>query len=160
MTFASDRRSWRNSEKGIQDAMAEVGNLFEFLQRACEGLSGSGNWQTELKFRRDSNRFAEVSGWNTRFSVSWGHTYGNTLDMSGLHIILTEGGRFYGNMAVVEPTQIAVEEYDLDCDRSRRIGWRVQSGKKPFHTSQQLADQWIRQLLDCIRRRAVGNSDQ
>lgn len=160
MTFASDRRSWRNSEKGIQDALAEVGNLLEFLQRACEKLSGSGNWQTELKFRRDSHRFAEVSGWNIRFSISWGHTYGNTLDMSGLHIIMTEGGRFYGNQVIVEPTKIAVEDYDLDCDRSRRIGWRAHSGKKAFHTSQQLADQWIRQLLDYIRKRAVGNSEQ
>jgi hypothetical protein len=159
ITFASDRRSWRNSERAIQDAIKELDTLFALLNQTCEQISRSGHLQTQLQFHKKYSYTAVVSGWNVHVFVSWGHTYGNTLDMSGLRIVMSEGGRFLGDMAVVQPQEIAATDYDLDWDGSRRIGWREEAGGKSFYTSVQLSDFWMRRLLDRLRDRAVGNSD-
>lgn len=159
INFATDRRSWRDSEKAIQDANTELDTLFTFLNQACEEVSRSGHVQTQLQFQKKYGDTAVVSGWNVRFSASWGHTFGNTLDISGLRVGLSEGGRFLGDMAIVQPHEIAIMDYDLDWDGSRRIGWREKTGDKSFYTSVQLSDLWMRRLLDRLRARAVGNPD-
>lgn len=158
ITFVGDRRSWRNSEKGVQDALSEVKNLFECLERTCNQVSHLKNIQAQVQFSRKSDRCTVISGWNVRFSVNWGHTYGNTLDMSGLRVVMSEGGRFLGDMAIVQPQQIAAVDYDLDWDGSRKIGWREDGGGQAFYTSMQLNDFWMRRLLDHLRDRAIGNS--
>lgn len=155
ITFASDLRRWRNSYEGVENALEEVNKLFDLLQQACKQISTSADVQTQLQFAKDSNCFASVSGWNVRFSVSWGHQYGNTLEYSGLSIVMSEGGRFFNRMAVVQPQEIARMEYQLDWDRSRRIGWREEAGDKVFYSSAQLTDVWIRRILDHLRDRAV-----
>ena len=68
---------------------------------------------------------------------------------------MSEGGRFFNGIAVVQPQEITRMEYQLDWDRSRRIGWREENGDKKFYSSAQLADVWIRRILDHMRDRAV-----
>ena len=67
MTFASDRRTWRNSEEAIQDAVKEVDTLFTLLNQAREQVSRSGHLQTQLQFQKRYGSTAVVSGWNVRF---------------------------------------------------------------------------------------------
>jgi hypothetical protein len=143
------------AREGVENALEEVNRLFDLLQQACEQISTSADSQTQLRFDKDSRGFASVSGWNIRFGISWGHQYGNTLDYSGLSIVMSEGGRFYNRMPVVQPQEISRMEYQLDWDRSRRIGWREEDGDKMFYSSAQLADVWIRRILDHLRDRAV-----
>jgi hypothetical protein len=68
---------------------------------------------------------------------------------------MSEGGRFFDGMAVVQPQEIVRTDYQLDWDRSRRIGWREEAGDQKFYSSAQLADFWIRRMLDHMRDRAV-----
>lgn len=72
----------------------------------------------------------------------------------------SEGGTFAEGLPINEPaTPIDEVWYDLDWDTSRRIGWRERTGKESFYVSSQLAELWVRRLLDHLRDRAVGNHD-
>jgi hypothetical protein len=46
------------------------------------------------------------------------------------------------------PEEIAVTRYDPDIDRTLVPGWRDPDGEKKFLTSSQLADSWLRRLLE------------
>jgi len=157
VSLADDCRRWKNSAKGVSDALAAVEALFELLKANADQASQSGIPRLGLGFRRRSNDFAEISGDGARFSVSWSRTYQSSLERSGLTIVLSEGGKLINNRWVVEPKQIERVEYGLDWDRSRRIGWREHSGKS-FHTSLQLAEFWVRCLLDCLKDRALHSA--
>lgn len=108
-----------------------------------------------LGFSESSKDYALVSSHSARFNVIWGRTFGNTLERSGLTIVFSEGGKFMGGLVLEEPKEIERIRYELDWDKTRRVGWRERSEARRFYTSQQLADVWVRRLFDRSRDRAL-----
>jgi len=80
--------------------------------------------------------------------------YGNTLENAGLTFIMTEGGAFYGPYTMREPDRKVELTYNVDLDRSGTMGWRERSGGRRFLTTSQLAEGWIKMLLESEHRRA------
>src|SRR5206468_1507955 len=81
------------------------------------------------------------------FSVSWYMYNADYFDQAGLTFTTWERGRFIEGRSVRFQRQIDSKDYNVDLDLSRRVGWREEN-ESPFFTSAQLAEHWIKWLLD------------
>lgn len=152
LNFETQRRSFLASDRGVEFAKQEVDSLFSELKRLVEQINGGS--QIDVRFERQNFNFCRVWTTNARFGVTWHLAWGNTLDGAGLTFILTEGGAFYGVQTIKEPIFKEMLEYSVDLDRGGTVGWRQSAGKKRFLPSAQLAEMWLKRLLDREHNRA------
>jgi hypothetical protein len=132
--------------------MREVDVLFGELKRLTEQINSSS--RIELGYERTSGDFCRLFTRLVRFGVTWYLMYGNTLENAGLTFIMTEGGAFFGPYTMREPDRKVELTYNVDLDLSGTMGWRERSGGRRFLTTSQVAEGWIKMLLESEHRRA------
>jgi len=150
LSFKDEREAWLSSEKAVRVAEAEVESLISEFQRIAEGINRSVK-SIQVSFAHSGDNFWALSSYGVRVGISWARTFLNSLNRSGLTIVLSKGGHIQDGFTFVEPTEVARTHYHADMDLSKRIGWREKQGDNNFFTSGQLADQWVKALLDQVR---------
>jgi hypothetical protein len=153
LDFETQRRYFLNSHEGAESAKQQVEILFGQLKHLAEQVTLSSN--IELGYERPSADFCRLFTRRVRFGVTWHLLWGNTLDDAGLTFIMTEGGSFFGPYTMKEPDRKVQLAYSVDLDRSGAIGWRESQGDKRFLTSNQVAEVWIKLLLESEHGRAT-----
>ncbi len=152
LNFEAQRRQFLASDQGVEYAKRELDLLFGELKRLAEQIDSGP--RIEVGFERPNFDFCRLSTLNARFGVTRHLAWGNTLEDSGITFILTEGGQFYGPYTMKEPHYKEMFSYSVDLDRSGTIGWRDTEGEKRFLTSAQLAEIWLKRLLERVHGRA------
>lgn len=157
--FKAERDAWWASDKGQATAKKEVEHLFNELQRLGDEITKQES-QMAATFENDGQGFCILYCRGISLTASWNPgRFVNRLEGSGLHMKLTEG-RISLSQNVVEvdePKEIRHVRYDIDMAFTREIGWRETQGNKQVLASAKIAEMWVRNLIDEIRKRvAVG----
>jgi hypothetical protein len=129
----------------------EAQRLFDELERISNEIS-SRFQQIPISFEARSGEcvlFARGRSLGLAWSTGM---YLNTLEGSYLVAKLFKGRVSFQGYTFSKPELIENTRYDIDLDRTFRLGWREQDGEKRFYTSEQLADALVRQLLDSADR--------
>lgn len=148
LSFKSERIGWYESEQGVASAKQELKKLFGELQRVAKNISDKTN-QIQVQVSHVDEKHCLLSCQTVELSVYWHNRYQSTLHDSqlGINLAIT---RNEGYRKVLKEV-VKESNYNIDVDMSRHFGWRETSGKKRFLTSVQLADSWIKVLLDQFR---------
>jgi hypothetical protein len=145
--FKRERVSWYSSERGIAEATRESQLTFDELGRLAAQIQGK---QTALGLAvaRDTNNVVITCGTQ---SLVFGWNRGEVVNnLSGSYLYASLQSRLSSQ------NEIEFIRYDPDIDRSLVPGWRERDGEKKFLTGPQLADSWLRRLLDQTRPREMG----
>ena len=145
--FRNERSQWRQSGLSIEAAKEQTKLLFQDLKKFAEQIS-SKNPQMRLEFSQPPAQIScEVYSRGNGFSVSWFMYNADYFDQAGLTFTTWERGRFIEGRSVRSRRETDSKDYNVDLDLSRRVGWREENGNR-FFTSSQLAEHWIKWLLD------------
>jgi hypothetical protein len=157
LSFESERANWRSSAQGISSAKQEVITLFDELNRIAKEIN-SQTEKLQIALRR-GNEICNLFCSGLEMQFVWASKYLNTLDNSQLYIKIIKAhsiGNYIINRG--EPHIIQDVQYDIEMDTGRRIGWREVTGEKRFLTSGELADFWLKNLLNHILHPKNTNS--
>ena len=145
-----DRKSFLESERGVQVANEEKKVLFHELEKLSEEISAKNS---NFKFKKEQNEREFIlftHGFSLR--VTWWFEYSNTLRNSRLYIDLFKGLlSIRGGIRFREPEVLQKMEFDFDRNTAGEVGWRRSSRDKRFFSSAQLAQECMKILLDQVR---------
>jgi hypothetical protein len=160
--FKAERDAWWTSDKGQASAKKEVEHLFNELQRLGDEITNQES-QMAASFENDGQGFCILYCRGISLTASWNPgRFVNKLEGSGLHMKLTEG-RISLSQNVVEvdePKEIRHVRYDIDMASTREIGWRETQGSKQVLASPKVAEMWVRNLIDEVRKRVASELRQ
>jgi hypothetical protein len=152
--YKRQKGGWYSSQDGVTQAAEEARRLFGELERISSEITS--------KFPDVSISFEASYGDRVLYSrgislgLAWSTgMYLNTLEGSYLIVKLFKGRVSFRPYTLSKPELIEDTRYDIDLDRTLRLGWREQRGEKRFYTSEQLADALIRHLLDAAKNRGA-----
>jgi hypothetical protein len=151
LTFQSERSSWYESKEGVASAKEEVENLLGVLHQLSEDINNKSP-QTQVSFQQAGQDASSLSckGYDLQYARALGQ-YASSLEGAKLYvkIIKTFSSSSYwqrkDGLNIVQNV-----EYEIDMDISRHTGWRELKGEKRFLTSTQLAEAWLKNLLNRI----------
>ena len=149
IVFRNEVSRWRNSVEAVDTAMREVHRLFDEFKRHADEIAARIP-QIRMRYNASGKKSCDVSIRGIGFSVRWYSSYGDSLDSSGLIFETWEHGRFM-NESVVLQTKTGSYEHGLDLDATRITGWR-KSNDDRFLTTTQLAESWVKQLIDIAHK--------
>jgi hypothetical protein len=142
IAFRNERRSWRNSERGVQEVKPALETLFNDLQQLAEKIS-SQNPEVQIQFTKVNSHQCALECGRISLSITFTLSYLNTLDGSELSVALFErkkSGR--------APTPMGTDYYDLDIDENLRVGWSERDGDGQVLMSIGLANKWVEILVN------------
>ena len=145
--FERERVSWYSSERGIADATREAKLAFEELEKLATQIQGKQS-ALGLAVQRDINSVGVSCGTQT-LVFGWNR---------GQQVNTLSGSYLYASLQPRYSSQKEIEfiRYNPDIDRSLAPGWRERDGEKRFLTSAQLADAWLRRLIEQRRADEMG----
>ena len=151
--FRNELNRWRQSGQAVESAKQQAQLLLQELKRYSEEVSAERP-QIPIEWNKPDQTLCGVSARGKGFTVSWFNYYDNYFDHAGLTFESSEIGRFVQGRSVRFRRKTGEVSYNVDLDLSRRVGWREQDSGR-FFTTQQLAEFWIRDLLDKAYRKSM-----
>jgi len=140
------RNGWYSSENGVKQAAEEARRLFSELERISNEITSKFP-QITISFEpRPGECVLYSRGKSLGLAWSTG-MYLNTLEGSYLIVKIFLGRVSFQPYTFSKPKLIEDTRYDIDLDRTLRLGWREQDGENRFYTSEQLADALVKRLL-------------
>lgn len=138
------RMHFLSMEEGVTAADAEVGVLFEEIQRIATDVSGTMSIITD-------RRGIEVV-WLYRagrtIEVQWYRPYSNTLNKSQMAVIQHRGRVGPGRYSNMTPTEEeSVQMFDFNVDPAHVPFWEARESPKQRFSSRSFADEIVQQLL-------------
>jgi hypothetical protein len=146
---AADRKeAIFRSEQGVHAARMEMQRLAEELEKGASAMSMPN---MPFEFRKGRAALGEVFvvvGSGHSLSVGLDIRYANSLDGSGLGVILWRGlDPYTQSIRLEEPKKVIARKYRFDLSGSEDPGWRETEGASRFLTSAQVADHSLKLLL-------------
>jgi hypothetical protein len=148
MEYESKRRSFLASFQGVNTTESEAGKLSDELQTlvAEDSISGIG-----IQHKRD-NLYTVLLRGRLGLSVGWRGPYTNTLDGSGLRVILWDGHPpMRGITHWEQPQRLDECVYGFDLTFSGPTCWKNADGKE--FSTEELAAHVVKYCLDQINQR-------
>ena len=154
ISFAAKKNSWRFSGEFERAGALEAERVVQELKRLAEEIHA----QTRLHptFDQKESGHCVLSVDRTRLLVEVYRPSLSEYPTFVLHIWINEGGTFLGPYAIEEPTKIDEGRYEIDLDATEQSGWQL-DGR--FLTSLQVADVWLKRLLDSVRQRRTKSAN-
>lgn len=148
--IANKRRAFLHSTEGVNEAMNEVNNLFEEIERICVKIN-STPVKFEYKKKNDLTYYLkgfrhdeELGSQGFEVIVQWAPQFSNTLDKSKLYVSKIDLGRVIYRE---EPRRIEDLLFDFDVTPLMENCWRDNQSNKPY-TSAKLADEIVKMIIN------------
>ena len=142
--FEALRSSFLNSIQGVEKATLELQNLFNIIEELKNNIVEKSN-DIQLGYNKKNN-YCVVFYQGFRIKLEWHPYYNNSLSESYLHLCLDSPNRYD------KPTILFEETYQFDINKSSNYGWIKYSKRNSFITSDRLANDAVKILLNKISR--------
>lgn len=152
--FKDRRNAWLTSEKGKHEAAQEYRKFIDELHQLVNAIADA-NPDMQFVFEDDGDGFRIIYSSGISLTASWNPgRFANSLEGSGLHLKVFKGRvstRPVINFA--EPEVVEHKRYDVDLHENAGIVWYETEGdRRKFPTSSELAELWMRIMLEKIER--------
>ena len=161
MDAETTRKMLLNSVQGVEQARKEVLQLFNEIEQ----LSNEIQSQTDIQFQivkqentvpGQAKYWVEIYTGNIYLAVDWQCPYGNSMDKSGLRVIVCRGiSRRAGRHIWEEPTKLVKQDFNFDRDYSGAFGWRQANGMS-LQSIKQMAEYCMNLLVDQVHKIHMG----
>jgi TIR domain len=146
MALKGKHETWRTSEKGVKDVNEELDSMYTMIG----ARSAEVNEVTELlriDFLHEAGRSnCSATCRDCQLVFSWRLKIRNSLHDSGLHVTLFR--QVWDRSDRFTSPQRDGAVYQAELDHNEAVGWREAGGEGRFLTSAQLAEFWIKRLLE------------
>lgn len=146
MTFRDKHEAWRTSKKGVEDVNEELNSLYGMIN----ARSAEVNEVTDLlqiKFTRQAgSNVCAANCRNCQLVFSWSLKVRNSLHDSKIQVKLLR--QVWDRFNRFTAPQLDDAVYEAELEHNEAVGWRESGGEGRFLTSTQLAEFWIKRLLE------------
>lgn len=141
-----DVRRFLASREGVDACKAEVRSLFEMIEEFAQVASAPELGRSIIVEKRD--RQCVVGSGTVSLNVFFSLRWGNTLESSGLHVEVWEGGWAFRLSFLTEDRYALLEEaWDFDLDTLGQSGWRLREDEGRFLATVQMAEHCLELIL-------------
>ena len=140
--FKRERSHFLQSLEGVDASNEELNSLFESVKTVVSGVNAELPRTLELRVSGQHDTF-DIHGPGSWLTVRWSRKFQNSLTWSGLHVNLWRAAKFEGGTEEKQDWR-----YDFDRIASGSLGWRDSNDPDRFFTSKDLADHFVKAVLD------------
>lgn len=137
------------SEQAVGRANEEMNALFALIEKIASEITAAGG-DIKVGCKRVGRETLNFSSWGYRMIISWFCPSSNSLLDSRLNVDLLKLNRF-GASRDHGHDRVAHAQFNFDVRLPDRFGWTRESDQR-FFTSEQLASDCVRQLLDRLQQ--------
>lgn len=152
--FKEKRSAWLTSEQGKKEATQEYRSFINELHQLANAI-GESTSEMQFVYEDDGDGFHIIYSSGISLTASWNPgRFANSLEGSGLHLKVFKGRVSLRHVAsFTEPEVVEHVRYDIELHENAGIVWYETKGdRRKFPTSAELAELWMRIMLEKIER--------
>jgi hypothetical protein len=151
-----ERELFLRSVNGVQAAKRELDNLFDHLEREAAAINQLGGTKMDL-VRRDAFVVALRTPLSS-ITFGWAQQFGNSLEGSYLVIRELDGTYFFGRNEAENAERNSVHA-KFDVAATGELGWRKHDEPERFYSTAQLAEHYLKRILESPDRAESSRED-
>lgn len=140
--FEKERTEFLHSQLGVDAANEELNNLFESVNTIVSSVNAELRKTFQVRLLKQRDGFTIYSP-GSHLTVGWSRQWQNSLANSGLHVNLWRAPKSEGGAEEKQDWR-----YDFDRIASGTLGWRDSEDPDQFFSSTNLADHFVKAVLD------------
>lgn len=158
MDAETERRAFLTSIHGVNQARQTTLELFNEIAALTNKICAETQIEINLERSRETrpglrNYWLEIRGGSVSLAVDWNCRYANTLDDSGLMLVVWGGTPArIGRMFFQEPPVLDRKEFTFDRDQIGVFGWREKRGGRVLEP-RQMAEFCVNHFMDHLHRK-------
>lgn len=151
ISFASERRAWYESKRGLEEATQELNKLFSELKRLVNEIAEKTP-RLHLSFDRGGQDVCVFKCKGLELQVIWTKRPADSLKDAHLWVLIIENRQRRSWSSEIDTIKHYNVQYIPDLDLGRQVVWRKVDEAERLCTSRQLADDLLKVFLDKATR--------